>query len=321
MWQVTARAKKDPRRVVYPEGEEPTILRAAEIVVGEGIASPVLIGRPDVIHERARTLGVDLQGVEIVDRTNLPDLDRYAEAYWERRQRKGVTRKRARAQLEKSRTYFGMMMLAQGDVDGLVSGLTSPYPNTIRPALQIIGVAEGVRRACGCYMLIAKDGPKFFADTTINIDPSAETLAETAMLTAGLVRTLGIEPRVAMLSFSNFGDAPHPQSDKVARAVELVRRAQPELIIEGEMQADVALLEAAREPYPFMRLDEPANVLIFPSLNAGNIAYKLLNAMGSEVIGPLVLGMERPVNVLQQGASVSTVVHMTSLTVARAIRR
>ena len=321
MWQVTGMAKKDPRRVVYPEGEEPTILRAAEILYGEGIARPVLIGRPEVLRDRAHALGVDLTGVEIVDRDNLPDLERYAEAYWGQRQRKGVTLKRARRQLEKSRTYYAMMMLACGDVDGLVSGLTSPYPNTIRPALQIIGVAEGVKRACGCYIIITKDGPKFFADTTINIEPTAETLAETAMLTAALVRTLGIEPRVAMLSFSNFGDAPHPQSDKVARAVQIVRRAQPELIIEGEMQADVALLEGAREPYPFMALDEPANVLIFPGLASGNIAYKLLNATGSEVIGPLVLGMERPVNVLQQGASVATVVHMTSLTVARAIRR
>ncbi|MBO6934898.1 MAG: NADP-dependent malic enzyme [Deltaproteobacteria bacterium] len=321
MWQVTGMAKKDPRRVVYPEGEEPTILRAAEIVVGEGIAKPVLIGRPDAVAEKAQALGLDLTGVEVVDRDELPELDRYAEVYWEARRRSGVTQLRARRQLEKSRTYYGMMMLKCGDVDGLVSGLTSPYPDTIRPALQIIGVADGVERACGCYMVIANDGPKFFADTTINIEPSAETLAETAMLTSGLVRTLGITPRVAMLSFSNFGDAPHPQSRKVAKAVELVRRAQPELMIEGEMQADVALLEQARAPYPFMQLQEPANVLIFPSLNAGNIAYKLLNAMGSEVIGPLVLGMERPVNVLQQGASVSTVVHMTSLTVARAIRR
>ena len=257
----------------------------------------------------------------IVDRDELPDLDRYTEAFWKMRRRKGVTMARARRQLEKSRTYYSMMMLASGDVDGLVSGLTAPYPSTIRPALQIIGVAEGVKRACGCYMIIAKDGPKFFADTTINIEPNAETLAETALLTSGLVRTLGIEPRVAMLSFSNFGDAPHPQSDKVAKAVEMVRRAQPDLIIDGEMQADVALLEEAQKPYPFMRLEGPANVLIFPSLDAGNIGYKLLNAMGSEVIGPLVLGMQRPVNVLQQGASVPTVVHMTSLTVARAIRQ
>ena len=321
MWQVTGVAKKDPRRVVFPEGEEDTILRAADIVQSEGIATPVLLGRPSVIERRAATLGVSLEGVEIVDRDSLPELRRYTEMYWTMRRRKGVTLKRARRQLEGSSTYYGMMMLAAGEVDGLVSGLTSPYPKTIRPALQIIGVADGVQRACGCYMVIAKDGPKFFADTTINIDPSAETLAETARLTAGLARTLGVTPKVAMLSFSNFGDAPHPQSEKVAQAVRLVREAEPDLAIEGEMQADVALLEAARKPYPFLALDGPANVLIFPSLNAGNIAYKLLNASGSEVIGPLVLGMQRPVNVLQQGANVSTVVHITALTVARAIRQ
>ncbi|HJK93918.1 MAG TPA: NADP-dependent malic enzyme [Polyangiaceae bacterium LLY-WYZ-15_(1-7)] len=320
MWQVTSMARKDPRRVVFPEGEEDTILRAADIVESEGIARPVLIGRPAVMRARAEELGVDLEGVEIVDRSALPALDEYAEALWTLRRRKGMTRARARRALEKSRTAYGMMMVQRGEVDGLVSGLTSPYPDTIRPALQIVGVAEGVRRACGCYMVVAKEGVKFFADTTVNIDPDAETLAEVAVLTADLVRELGIEPRLAMLSFSNFGDAPHPHQRKVSEATARVKRLRPDLQVEGEMQADVALLESARGPYPFASLEGAANVLIFPNLSAGNIAYKLLSAMGSEVIGPLVLGMRRPVNVLQQGASVSTVVHMTALTVARAGR-
>ena len=320
MWQVTSMARKDPRRVVFPEGEEDTILRAADIVESEGIARPVLIGRPAVMRARAEELGVDLEGVEIVDRSALPALDEYAEALWTLRRRKGMTRARARLALEKSRTAYGMMMVQRGEVDGLVSGLTSPYPDTIRPALQIVGVAEGVRRACGCYMVVAKEGVKFFADTTVNIDPDAETLAEVAVLTADLVRELGIEPRLAMLSFSNFGDAPHPHQRKVSEATARVKRLRPDLQVEGEMQADVALLESARGPYPFASLEGAANVLIFPNLSAGNIAYKLLSAMGSEVIGPLVLGMRRPVNVLQQGASVSTVVHMTALTVARAGR-
>ena len=320
MWHVTGIAQKDPRRVVFPEGEEDAILRAADIVRSEGIAQPVLIARPEAVRARAAELGVDLTGVEIVDREALPNLDDYAELLWKLRRRKGMTLLRARRQIEKSRTYYAMLMLAAGEVDGLVAGLTSPYPNTIRPALEVIGVAEGVRRACGCYLVITKNTVRFLADTTINIDPDAETLAEVAILTADLAKHLGFDPRIAMLSFSNFGDAPHPKSRKVAKAVELVRKLRPDLEVEGEMQADVALLDHAREPYPFMRLSGSANVLVFPNLGAGNIAYKLLGAAGSQVIGPLVLGMAKPVNVLQQGANVSTIVHMTSMTVARAIR-
>ena len=321
MWDITAVATESPKRVVFPEGEEDKILHAAHIVAHDGIAHPILIGRPEVIRERAQALALDLEGVAVVPRHALPALDHYTERFWERRRRKGVTRARARRTLQRSRTYYGMMMVADGDADGLVAGLTSPYPNTIRPALEIIGVREGVRRAAGTYMVVTKQDVKFLADTTINIDPDAETLADTARLTAELVRDLGITPRVAMLSFSNFGDAPHASSRKVARATAIAKERLPDIAIDGEMQADVALLDEAREPYPFAAFTGAANVLIFPSLDAGNIAYKLLSAAGgAEVIGPLVLGMKRPVNVLQQGASVSTIVHMTSLTVASAIR-
>ncbi|MFK8001376.1 MAG: NADP-dependent malic enzyme [Polyangiales bacterium] len=320
MWHVTGRARKDPRRVVFPEGEEDAILRAADIVQSDHIAMPVLIGRPDTIRTRAATLGVDLTGVEIVSREELPNIDRYAELLWQLRQRSGLTRVRARRLLERSRTHYAMMMLESGDVDGVVSGLTSPYAETIRPALQIIGTSDHVSRACGCYMVITKEGVRFLADTTVNIDPDAETLAESAILTADLALELGVTPRIAMLSFSNFGDAPHPAQKKVANAVKIIRSRRPELEVDGEMQADVALLEEAREPYPFLTLTGPANVLVFPNLGAGNIAYKLLASTGHQVVGPLVLGMAKPINVLQQGANVSTIVHMTSLTVARAQR-
>ncbi len=321
MWQITSVAKGDPRRIVYPEGEEPEILRAAEIASLEGIALPMLIGRTEVIEERSRSLGIDLRRVEIIDRQRLPKLSEYVNRYWQKRQRRGVVRSRAERQLVRSPTAYGMMMVDAGDADGLVSGLTSAYAETIRPALQIIGARDGIRRAAGTYMLITKNDVKFLADTTINIDPDAETLAEIAVMTADLVAELGIEPRVAMLSFSNFGDAPHPSSRKVAIATKLVKTWRPDLIVDGEMQADVALLEHARANYPFCSLRGPANILIFPNLDAGNLAYKLLQATGGgEVIGPLVLGMRRPVNVIQQGASVDTIVHLTSITVMRALR-
>ncbi len=322
MWRVSAFARRNPKRVVFPEGEEDKILRAADILADEGLAAPLLIGRPDVVRSRAEALGLRLEGVEVVDRAALPHIDRFAEALWLARRRKGLTRHRARLQLARSRTWYGLMMVREGEADGLVSGLTSPYPETIRPALQIIGVREGVRRAAGMYMLVTQRDVKFLADTTINIDPDAETLAETAELAAELVRELGIEPRIAMLSFSNFGDAPHPSSRKVAAATALLRARRPELMVDGEMQADVALLEEARAPYDFCDLRGPANVLIFPNLDAGNIAYKLLYANGGgSVVGPLVLGMSRPVNVLQQGAPVDTIVHVATLTVAQAARR
>jgi len=321
MWRITSAARKKPKRVVFPEGEEEKILRAASIVAAEKIAHPIIIGRPDVLNQMASEMGIDLHGVEVIDRTNLPHIDEYTDEYWRSRQRKGLTRARARAELMRSRTSYGMMMVRQGAAEGLLSGISSPYPTTIRPALKIIGVREGVRRAAGMYMVITPHDVKFLADTTINIDPDAETLAETAILSADLVRDLGIEPRVAMLSFSNFGDAPHPSSIKVSRATSAVKAARPDLTIDGEMQADVALVEEARKPYPFSALRKNANILIFPNLDSGNVAYKLLAATGrGTVIGPLVLGMNKPVNVLQQGASVDTIVHMTSITVTQAHR-
>ncbi len=321
MQTITNIARTGPRRVVFPEGEEENILRAAEIVSQDGLALPVLIGRSDVIRQRAEGLGLGLEGVEIIDRASLPKLDAYTDRYFRMRCRKGVTHADARRALERSRTSYGMMMLHAGDADGVVSGLTSPYASTIRPALQLIGVRKNVHRAAGAYLVITKSGVKFLADTTINIDPDPETLASTAFLCADLARALGIEPRIAMLSFSNFGDAPHPHSKKVSDAVRIVKNRWPDLMIDGEMQADVALTEAMRAEYPFCTLKGEANILVFPNLESGNIGYKLLAAMsGAEVIGPIVLGMRRAVNVLQQGASVNTIVHMAAITVARAMR-
>jgi malate dehydrogenase (oxaloacetate-decarboxylating)(NADP+) len=321
LWHITEAAKADPRRVVYPESDQDNILRAAQRVLDEGIAHPILIGVPQRVLERARQLGLEIERATIIDPRESDRLDDYISAYWRKRQRKGVTIHDAFKTLRRSRTAFGLMMVEMGDADGLVAGVRQDYPATIRPTLQIIGVGEGVRKAAGMYMIISKKDVKFMADTTVNIDPDAETLAETAILAADAVRDLGIEPRVAMLSFSNFGDAPHPQSKKVAEATALVKKRRPDLMVDGEMQANVALDEEARNPYPFSSLKGSANVLIFPNLDAGNAAYKILAVSGgADVIGPMVLGARKPVNVLQQGAGVDTIVHMTAITVARAIR-
>ena len=318
MWQITSAARSSARRVVFPEGEHDKILQAASIALESRVAKPVLIGRREVIEARARTLAVDLTGVEILATEALPKLADYATKYWQLRQRKGVTEPQASSRLRQNPIHYALMMLREGDADGVVAGLSASYPATIRPALQLVGTKPEVRHAAGLYMLTGKDGARFLADTTINIDPDAETLAEIAILSADLVQQLGIVPRIAMLSFSNFGDAPHPSSRKVAAATSIVAEQRPELMIDGEMQADLALMPELRQPYPFSRLQGPANVLIFPDLNSGNIAYKLLSATGHEVIGPLVLGVAKPVNVLQPSASVESIVHMTTITVATA---
>ncbi|RLB55707.1 MAG: NADP-dependent malic enzyme [Deltaproteobacteria bacterium] len=321
MNQITEVARSDMKRIVFPEGENERIIQAARIAVDDEIAHPVLIARQDRIDEIAQRIGITLDGIEIVPRDQLPKVSEYADLLFKRRQRHGMTAATAERLIQARRTVYGMMMVATGDADGLISGMSSNYRETIRPALQIIGTRGGRGHAAGLYIVITKDDVKFLADTTINIDPSAETMAETAVLAAELVEELGIKPRVAMLSFSNFGDAKHESSAKAAAATARVREMRPDLMVDGEMQADVALIPALREPYPFSTLEGAANVLIFPNLDSGNIAYKLLAATGGgEVIGPLVLGMKRSVNALQQGATVQSVLHMIAITGARAMR-
>lgn len=319
MFKITNSARRSPKRILFPEGEERKILHAAQIVADEGIAKPIILGEVDRIREHAEEMGLALDGIEILPRNNLPHSGEYAEKFWHLRERKGMTHSVAEKRMKHSRTYYGMMALRQGAADGLVAGISATYAETIRPALQVIGVREGVKHAAGLYMLIGKRGATFFADTSINIDPDTETVAEIAILSADLVRKIGIEPRVAMLSFSNFGDALHPEAIKMAKAAAIVKERRPDIMVDGEMQADVALIEENREPYPFCSLEGRANVLIFPNLSAGNIAYKLLSATdGIEVIGPMVLGMEKPVNVLQPSATVEAIVHLTSITGAQA---
>ncbi len=313
------KAKIDPKRIVFPEGEEEKILRAAQIIVDEGLAKPVLLGRKEVIQEKAKELHLELKGVEIIDPYHFHKRDQYIHELYRLRQRKGVTLVEAR-QLMMNKNYFGAMMVRFGDVDGLISGLTMHYPDTIRPALQVIGMREDVSRVSGLYIIIGQKDIYFFADTTVNIDPNEEELAEIAICCSEVAKRFNVEPRVAMLSFSNFGSTRHPQSEKVARAVQIIRSRKPDLIVDGEMQADTAVVrEIIENTYPFSNLKKPANVLIFPDLNSGNIGYKLMQRIGNaEAIGPILMGMKRPVHVLQRGDEVKDIVNMTAIAVVDA---
>jgi malate dehydrogenase (oxaloacetate-decarboxylating)(NADP+) len=319
MRDVLDQAKRSPRRVVFPEGEHEQILRAAKILVDEGIAHPILLARREVIAERLKELDLAEDRVTIIHNESSELFEVYARRFHEMRRRDGITLGDARKRM-RLRNYFGSMMVEMGDADGLISGLTQSYPDTIRPALQIVGTRPGVQRVSGAYILILQDRLFFLADTTVNIDPTPEELAEIALLTVGFARRFGIVPRVAMLSFSNFGSNTHPSARKVRRAVEIVTAQEPDLEIDGEMQADTAVFEPIlRESYPWSRLKAPANVLIFPELQSANTAYKLIwRLAGAEAIGPILLGMAKPIHVLQSGLEVSDIVNMTALCVVDA---
>jgi malate dehydrogenase (oxaloacetate-decarboxylating)(NADP+) len=322
MRDIMLMARRDPRPIVYPDGEHERVIRAAARIVDEGIAQPILVGRPHRIRRTADELGIDLTSVELLDPAEDESrLEHYAEVLYQRRQRKGMTRAEARERV-RSPIYFACMMVLEGDADGVVAGEDSSYPETIRPALEVIGVAPGVRQVAGLYMMILQHDLMFFADTTVNVDPDAEMLAEIALLSAGFVQRLGIAPRMAMLSYSNFGSARHPQSEKVRRAAERVKALAPELVVDGEMQADAAVVpEILAKTFPFSTLQERANVLIFPDLNSANIAYKLLARLGgAEAIGPILLGMDRPVHVLQRGSTAADIVNLTAIAVVDAQR-
>ncbi len=316
------RAVRDPKRVVFPEGEHPRVIRAAQVLVDEGIAEPILLGAPDVVRRVASENGIPLSNICIEDPANSEHRDEYAEFLWQKRQRKGLSRGEAQ-QLLFNGNYFGSVMVALGHADALVSGVDMHYPETIRPALQVIGAHPKAVVVSGLYMLVFDKHVIFCGDTTVNIDPSAEQLAQIAYSAGRIVRTFGIEPRIAMLSFSNFGSVRHPEAEKVARAVELLRQRDPSLIVDGEMQADTALdHDLLASAYEFSVLKETANVLIFPNLSAGNIAYKLLHHLGgATAIGPILVGMNRPVHVLERGADVQDIVNMAAVAVMDAQER
>ncbi|WP_376790230.1 NADP-dependent malic enzyme [Thermoflexus sp.] len=306
------KAKAAPKRIAFGEGEELKILRAAALVQEEGIGRPILIGRPEVVRQRIEELGLRCQP-EIVYPPEFPRLEEYAQRLFEKRQRKGVTLPLARTLLLEP-NYFGPMMVEMGDADAFISGLTYDYPSVIRPALQVVGVREGVRKVAGLYIMIVKEKVYFFTDATVNIEPTAEDLAEIAIMAADFARRFDIEPRVAMLSFSNFGSTRHPLSEKVRLAVEIVRQRRPDILVDGEMQADTAVVpEIIEERYPFSRVKD-ANILVFPDLEAANVSYKLLQRLGNaQAIGPILLGMGKPVHVLQTGDEVQDILFIAAI--------
>ena len=316
MRRILGRARREPARIVLADGYNSRVLRAAAQVIEEGTARIVLIGKPEKIHRFAGELGIELGGAECI---HPPAVEAtryaYADAFHERRERKGLTLAEARARAYQP-VYFAAMMVGAGDADAMVAGIDSNYPQILRPALEVIGTSGSVRRVSGLHMVAFRDrDPLFFADTTVNIDPDPETLAEIAISAARFVRDLGIEPRIGMLSFSNFGSVRHPEAAKVREAVDWIKRLAPKLLVDGEMQADVAVdPHIIATKYPFSDLTGPANVLVFPTLSASNASYKLLAQLGNaEVIGPILLGMKKPVHILQRGCSVLDVVHLVGI--------
>jgi malate dehydrogenase (oxaloacetate-decarboxylating)(NADP+) len=306
---------EQPKRIVFPEGEHDSIIRAARNIVDQKIGMPVLLGNEKVIRETAANLGIEQLEFEIV---NVPHAEKgaaYAKALYELRQRKGVTLPAAE-DLVKDPTIFGLMMVQTGDADGFVGGMYRAYPETIRPAIQILGLKPGASRASAAHILVLKDRIFFCADTMVNIDPTAEELAEIAMQAADLATNFGAEPKVAMLAFSSFGSVPHPMTKKVAAAVDIVRAKNPKLIIDGEMHLDTAVVEEiVAKNYPHSRIKGDANVLVFPGLASGNIGYKLVQRLGgADALGPILLGVRKPVNVLQHGMTVAEIVNVAAIT-------
>ena len=319
---ITNRAKRNPKRVVFAEAEHYKILKAAQQVRDEGIAEPILLGRENRIIELIEENSLELNGVKILDPKSDTEEKRrneFGDILFKKRQRKGVTRFEAR-KLMRERNYFGSMLVEIGDADALVSGISRNYPSTLRPALQIIGTEEGIDKVAGMFIMNTKKGTLFLADTTININPTAEELANIATLTANTVKRFNIKPKIAMLSYSNFGSSQTTDSKKITKATELLKKENKNLIIEGEIQADFALNKQKRDfVFPFSDLKENANTLIFPNLDAGNIAYKLIQELDeTEAIGPILIGMKKPVHILQLGCSVREIVNMVTIAVVDA---
>jgi malate dehydrogenase (oxaloacetate-decarboxylating)(NADP+) len=317
MQGVRHRAKAAQRHIVFSEGEHEKIIRAASQLIEEGIANPVLIGRPAVVTAKLAELGLHNFTPLVVEPARSNRFNEYAEEYFRLRQRRGVTLSEAREQMLNP-NYFGAMMVHMGDADGFVAGVSQHYAETLRPALQIIRTRGDVHRVSGVYVILTKQQVYFFSDTTVNIEPTAEDLAEIALLAAEVARDFNFDPRIAMLSFSNFGSTKHPLSGKMRRATELLKQSHPEIVVDGEVMADTAVMpEILERDYPFSALKDGANVLVFPDLGSANIAYKLMLRLGgAEALGPILMGLSKPVHVLQRGASVEEIVNVAAIAAA-----
>ena len=315
---ITNKAKAAPKRVVFAEADNYKILKAAQIVKDEGIAIPILLGNKKVIHHIIKENELELEGVSIIDPAEEKEMsEKFAQNLYEKRQRRGFTLYEARKNM-RDRNYFGASMVEFGEADALISGLTKNYASTVKPALQIIGTEPGVNRVAGMYMMLTKKGPIFFADTTININPNVEELVDVTLLVNKSVKQFNIKPRIAILSYSNFGSNEGEIPQKTRETVKFLHQNHPDIIVDGEMQANFALNPSLlADNFPFSKLkDGPANTLVFPNLDSGNIAYKLLQELGgAEAVGPILLGMNKPVHVLQLGSSVREIVNMITIAV------
>lgn len=317
------KARRDPKRLVFAEADNQKILKAASIIYDEGVAYPILLGDPIKINRIAEEYNIDITDLPIIDpRSDEMESKRefYGELFFKKRQRRGFNHYES-LKIMKDRNHFGCMMVETGDADAMLSGLTKNYAEAIRPALQIIGTEEGVKKIAGMYLLLTKKGPLFLADTTVNFNPTAEELADIAMMVAKEIRNFNLTPRIAMLSYSNFGSSDSPEAKLVAEATRILKQRNPSLVVDGEMQGSMAFnKEILRDNYPFSELvDEDVNVLIFPNLTAGNVAYNLLKEVGgADAIGPILLGLKKPVHVLQLGSTVRSIINMALVAVVDA---
>lgn len=320
--KVCGKAKKDPKRIVFPESQDERVIRAIETIVEEGYAKPILLGNKETIAKFAENLGVklDLDRIQIVDpEAEKERKDNYTRKFYELRKEKGITLDQARKILE-NRDYFGTMMVYLGDADGMVSGATSPTADTLRPALQIIKTKEKFHKVSGVFFMVLENRLLLFADAAVNIDPNSYDLAEIAADSAQTAKHFGIEPRVALLSFSTHSSAKHPNVDKVREATAVLKERHPEILCDGELQVDAAIVpEVAKRKCPNSPLQGTANVLIFPCLDAANISYKLVERLAkAQAIGPILQGLKKPVNDLSRGCSAEDIVNVAAFTVAEA---
>lgn len=317
------KARRDPKRLVFAEADNQKILKAASILYDDGIAYPILLGDPTKINRIAEENNIDLTDIPIIDpRSDEMESKRefYSELFFQKRHRRGINKYES-LKIMKDRNHFGCMMVETGDADAMLSGLTKNYAEAIRPALQIIGTEEGVKKIAGMYLLLTKKGPLFLADTTVNFNPTAEELADITMMVAKEVRNFNLVPRIAMLSYSNFGSSDSPEARLVAEATKILKQRNPQLIVDGEMQGSLAFnKEILRDNYPFSELvDEDVNVLMFPNLTSGNVTYNLLKEVGgADAIGPILLGLKKPVHVLQLGSTVRSIINMALVAVVDA---